>query len=103
MMRGELLCWDGRRIRLPDAVEWRFQYGCGTPCDSFFLSCMWEPDRAEELADAVRFGAEQDGERVFSGVVDEIDLQNSVVRVTVSMMGKDVPVELELDQIEPLD
>ena len=39
----------------------------------------------------------------FIGVVDEIDLQNSVVRVTVSMMGKDVPVELELDQIEPLD
>ena len=39
----------------------------------------------------------------FIGVVAEIDLQNSVVRVTVSMMGKDVPVELELDQIEPLD
>lgn len=39
----------------------------------------------------------------FIGVVDEIDLQNSVVRVTVSMMGKDVPVELELDQIEPMD
>ena len=39
----------------------------------------------------------------FIGVVDEIDLQNSVVRVTVSMMGKDVPVELELDQIESLD
>lgn len=39
----------------------------------------------------------------FIGVVDEIDLQNGVVRVTVSMMGKDVPVELELDQIEPLE
>ncbi len=39
----------------------------------------------------------------FIGVVDEIDLQNALVRVTVSMMGKDVPVELELDQIESLD
>lgn len=39
----------------------------------------------------------------FIGVVNEIDLQNSLVRVTVSMMGKDVPVELELDQIESLD
>lgn len=39
----------------------------------------------------------------FIGVVDEIDAQNAVVRVTVSMMGKDVPVELELDQIEPLE
>lgn len=39
----------------------------------------------------------------FIGTVDEINLQNALVRVTVSMMGKDVPVELELDQIEPLD
>ena len=39
----------------------------------------------------------------FIGVVDEIDLQNALVRVTVSMMGKEVPVELELYQIEPLD
>lgn len=39
----------------------------------------------------------------FIGVVNEIDAQNALVRVTVSMMGKDVPVELELDQIEPLD
>ena len=50
MMRGELLCWDGRRIRLPDAVEWRFQYGCGTPCDSFQLTCLWEPDSGNDLA-----------------------------------------------------
>ena len=39
----------------------------------------------------------------FIGTVDEIDLQNALVRVTVSMMGKDVPVELEIDQIEPLN
>ena len=39
----------------------------------------------------------------FIGVVDEIDGQNGVVRVTVSMMGKDVPVELEIEQIEPLE
>ena len=48
-MRGELLCWDGRRIRLPDAVEWQFQYGCGTPCDSFQLTCLWEPDSGNDL------------------------------------------------------
>ena len=36
----------------------------------------------------------------FIGTVDEIDLQDALVRVTVSMMGKDVPVELELDQVE---
>lgn len=39
----------------------------------------------------------------FIGTVDEIDAVGGLVRVTVSMMGKDVPVELELDQIQPLN
>ena len=69
MMRGELLCWDGRRIRLPDAVEWQFQYGCGTPCDSFQLTCLWEPDSGNDLTEAVSFTAEENGERLFTGVV----------------------------------
>ena len=44
-MQGVLTCWDGRRITLPDVVRWKFQYGCGTPCDSFQLTCLWEPGR----------------------------------------------------------
>ena len=36
----------------------------------------------------------------FVGVVDSIDLDKGLVRVTVSMMGKEVPVELELTQVQ---
>lgn len=37
----------------------------------------------------------------FSGVVDEIDVDNNLVRVTVSaLFGKETVVELELDQVE---
>lgn len=39
----------------------------------------------------------------FIGVVDSIEPENDLVRVTVSMMNKDVLVELELDQVETLD
>lgn len=39
----------------------------------------------------------------FVGVVDELNPQSGVLRVTVSMMGKDVPVELELNQVEALE
>ena len=39
----------------------------------------------------------------FIGAVDAIDAEKGTVRVTVSMMGKDVPVELELDQVETLN
>ena len=38
----------------------------------------------------------------YVGVVDSIDLDKGLVRVTVSMMGKEVPVELELTQVQPM-
>ncbi|HIW72844.1 MAG TPA: transcription termination/antitermination protein NusG [Firmicutes bacterium] len=39
----------------------------------------------------------------FSGVVDEVDLEKNKVRVTISMFGRETPVELELDQAELLE
>lgn len=39
----------------------------------------------------------------FIGVVDSIEPENNLLRVTVSMMGKDVPVELKLNQVQSLD
>ncbi len=38
----------------------------------------------------------------FIGVVEEISLEKKKVRVMVSMFGRDTPVELEFDQVEPL-
>ncbi|MCQ2404418.1 MAG: transcription termination/antitermination protein NusG [Clostridia bacterium] len=39
----------------------------------------------------------------FTGKVEEIDLEKSKVRVTVSMFGRETPVELEPDQAELMD
>ena len=36
----------------------------------------------------------------FTGIVDEIDIEQNSVRVTISMFGRETPVELELNQIE---
>ena len=72
-MTGELTCWDGRRIALPDVTGWKFQYGMGSPCDSFLLTCLWEPEGEDPLAEAVIFTAAEDGETVFTGVVDECE------------------------------
>ena len=38
----------------------------------------------------------------FVGTVEELDLEKNRIRVTVSMFGRDTPVELELDQAEPI-
>ena len=39
----------------------------------------------------------------FTGIVEEIDVEKNCVRVTVSMFGRETPVELELDQAEAVD
>lgn len=39
----------------------------------------------------------------FVGIVEEIDTEKNFVRVTVSMFGRETPVELELNQAEPMD
>lgn len=52
-----------------------------------------------ELGDTVRI---TDGAlESFLGTVDEIDLDSGKVRVVVSMFGRETPVELDLDQVEP--
>ena len=39
----------------------------------------------------------------FVGIVDELDTDKNYVKVTISMFGRETPVELELGQAEKLD
>lgn len=68
-------CWvglgGGGELALPTAVSWKFCYGTGTPCDSFFVRCLWKRGQERMLSAACRFFAQWEGERVFTGVVDE--------------------------------
>ena len=61
----------GQEWELPTAVSWKFCYGTDTPCDSFSLRCLWEQGQEKVLSGTCRFYADWDGERVFTGVVDE--------------------------------
>ncbi|MBR6425815.1 MAG: transcription termination/antitermination factor NusG [Oscillospiraceae bacterium] len=39
----------------------------------------------------------------FTGTVEALDIEKNKVRVSVSMFGRETPVELELDQVEPVE
>ena len=71
MMRCWVTLGGGGQLELPTAISWKFCYGTDTPCDSFFLRCLWERGQEKVLGAACRFCAEWEGERVFTGVVDE--------------------------------
>ena len=38
-----------------------------------------------------------------TGTVEALDIEKNKVRVSVSMFGRETPVELELDQVEPVE
>ena len=38
----------------------------------------------------------------FTGVVEAIDTDDNSVRVIVPLFGRDTPIELELDEVEPV-
>lgn len=56
---------------------------------------------AYEVGDQVRIidGPLED----FIGIVNELDTDNNYVKVTISMFGRETPVELELNQAEKLE
>lgn len=70
---------DGKQVSwtLPRPLAWRLEYTAGVPCDSFWLRCVWDADNATRPGDWVRFTAEHEGRRVFTGVVDECEVRLS--------------------------
>ena len=59
---------------LPKPLAWRLDYTSGTPCDSFWLRCVWDENNNTKPEDWVSFAAEHEGQRVFTGIVDECEV-----------------------------
>lgn len=90
MITAEIIGYDGSRAELPAVRYWRMEYGTGTPCDSFELECFWDGTAPEDMMHrGNRLTAAWEGERVFTGVVDEFEYRadGDGGRLTVSGRG----------------
>lgn len=84
----------GGRWALPGLTAWRLEYTAGTPCDSFWLCCPWDGENAARPASWAGFLAEEKGERIFTGVVDECEVSLSPGGLTLEVSGRGMAARL---------
>lgn len=74
--------------QMPPAQMWEMEYGVGTPCDSFFLRCPWKMGMGTKPKTWVKFHAEHQGKRVFTGVVDECEVSIAGQGCSLELSGR---------------
>lgn len=103
MAEWTITCYDGRKYTLPTPLEWEFNYGLGSPCDSFWVKCLWTAGQEDILADGTRMTVTRGGEVVFTGVVDECQCQWSQAGCTAELSGRGMQALLLDNQAEAAD
>lgn len=102
-MTGIVTTYAGRKYELPVLLAWKVQYTCGTPCDSFEVLCPWGKGLEEALSGAVRFEAEEEGKRVFLGVVDEYECRWGAEGSRLFLAGRGMAALLLDNEAAPAD
>ena len=87
-MTGFVRTAAGEVWQLPAAEQWELEYGLGTPCDCFFLRCPWQWGQGTVPGEWAQFYAEQDGARVFTGVVDECEASLTAEGCFLELSGR---------------
>lgn len=73
-MTGYLLTARGGQIDLPPFTAWKLKRTGSVPCDSFEGTCPWDGGMESAFQSAYRLIVEENGERRFTGVLDEYRL-----------------------------
>ena len=73
-MTGFVTDSRGAQYQLPPLQGWELRWTEGTPCDSFTVTFPGTAADAAQLKGAVRFQAVEQGEVLFTGVVDEYEI-----------------------------
>ena len=102
-MTGRIRTYEGKEYLLPAPLAWKFEYACGVPCDSFWLELPWQEGEEETYRKAVRFTAEEAGEPVFTGVIDEAEWTRDRRGSRVVLAGRSLAALLLDNEAEAAD
>lgn len=100
MMTGCLLTREGKRFALPPFTGWRLKRTGSVPCDSFEGTCLWEGGIDKQLEECCRLVVEEEGQRRFTGVLDECQLSWSEKGSVLTLSGRGLAALL-LDNESP--
>ena len=93
-MTGYVVDHQGTRWQLPALLAWQLDYAAGVPCDSFWLRMPWKAGSQTSPEQWVEFQAEYQGERVFTGLVDECESVQSEDGWTMEVAGRGMAARL---------
>lgn len=98
-MTGYVTTCDGRRETLPALLQWDIKLTDGDPCDGFSVCFPYGEQLAQTLRKAVYFTAEENGETVFAGVVDDYEITLDAKGLLAEMTGRGMAARLLDNQV----
>lgn len=93
-MTGYVFTAQGEASALPAPLSWAFQYTSGVPCDSFQIRCLWEGANTADPRQWCTFQAVEDGQVVFTGVVDECETALTAQGAWIDVSGRGMAARL---------
>ena len=101
-MNGRIVTCDQKAWLLPPLLEWNLLRTGSVPCDAFSVTCVYTPDMAERLHQAVSFLAWEGGKLLLHGFVDEYEIRQDSAGRTVTLTGRGYAGRLLDNESRPL-
>lgn len=98
-MTGTLKSYDGKLFPLPVLTQYTVDTGDKEGCGSFYLRFAWDQAAAELLGQAAEFTAVEAGKTVFTGVVDEVQLELDRQGLVAEVTGRSLQARLLDNQV----
>lgn len=101
-MTGRIFTCDHRVYDLPELLSWEVVHTGSVPCDSYFVTFLYDRSMAEVLHLAAGFAAIDQGKTVLRAIVDEYAVELGAGGLTATVTGRGYAARLLDNESRPL-